>query len=414
MAQLRKRIFVTAGYNSVSMGPGRKEFDPKAKDRPGIEHWIFEAGRGALAGVAHPEAIDEGVISNFMAARFCHQGNLAGFVPAIHPSLMYKPVTRVEGACGSGGMAILTGAKAVLAEVAESVLVVGAEVQNTVKSIYGADYLAGAGHYSAERKNGHAFFFPSKFSERAGAYFAKYERDATRKGMASWYAQMVQNARTDPNAQEHHNKIEDLVAAALAPPRPDSFVEHLNVFDCSKVSDGGSALIVASEEGLKRLGVRREDAVELVAFGQAEGDITAAPSDLTEVATTKNAVAKAFANAGIGKGDLGLLELHDCFTITAVLALEAVGVAARGKGAAAILEGKTRRDGELPTNLSGGLIGYGHYVGGTGVRQAVDILRQLTGKAGGSQVKVKKPHGLMISMGGDDKTVSAIAFRQVS
>ena len=96
-------------------------------------------------------------------------------------------------------------ANAILADLADAVLVIGVEVQNTVKAIYGADILAGAGHYSRERKNGHAYFFPNLFSDRAGAYYEKCGQEETRKGMAEWYALAVENARSNPKAQEHHN-----------------------------------------------------------------------------------------------------------------------------------------------------------------------------------------------------------------
>ena len=101
MSFFRKKIYATAGYYTVSLGQGRKEFRPK-DSRPGIEHYIKEAGQGSIAQVANPEAIDEGVMANFMMARYNRQGNRPGFFPMIHPSFKYKPSTGVEGACDSG------------------------------------------------------------------------------------------------------------------------------------------------------------------------------------------------------------------------------------------------------------------------------------------------------------------------
>ena len=272
MKALRRRVFVTAGSNTISLGSGRKEFNPK-KPRPGLEHYIREAGQGALAQVSGPDAIDEGVISNFMAARFNRQGNLAAMMPMVDPRLEYKPLVRVEGACGSGGLALATAAKFVLAETAETVLAVGVEVQNTVKAVYGADILGGAGHYASQRKCGHAYFFPGKFSDRACAAYKEFGYDRVREAMARWYERAVLNARKCPKAQEHHNSIEDLFAAGMTPPNPKAFCECINAYDCSKVSDGASAVVFASEEGLKRLGVEKKDAVELVGFGQVVADI---------------------------------------------------------------------------------------------------------------------------------------------
>ena len=244
MEKLRRKIYMTAGYNTISLGTGRKEFHPK-KPRPGIDHYIQEAGRGALAQIAGAEKVDEGVIGNFMAERFNKQGHLNAFFAAIDEQLNWKPVHRVEGACASGGLALTAGIRSILAETAEVVLAIGVEVQNTMKAIYGADVLAGAGWFQ-ERKTGHAYYFPGKFSDRAGAYFEKYGREKTRKAFARWYRNAIENARLCPTAQEYHNTTEDLETLALTEPNPKMFVEHLNVFDCSKVSDGASAMVIVS------------------------------------------------------------------------------------------------------------------------------------------------------------------------
>jgi len=412
MKKLRKPVYFTSGYNTVSFGSGRKEFHPK-KSRPGLEHYITEAGKGVLAQIGDPNLVDEGVISNFMAARFNKQGNLASLMVHIHPSFEYKPMVRVEGACGSGGLCLTTAIKTVLSETADVVLGVGVEVQNSVKAIYGADILAGAGYFTEERKSGHAYFFPAKFSERTGAYFAKFGEEKTRKAMATWYEIAILNARKNPKAQEYHNTIEDLFAAGMTRPNPKIFCNDINVFDCSKVSDGASALLVASEEGLTKMGIPKSKAAELVGFGIAVADLTQPPPDLTKMTTVGNAVSKAYEMAGIGPKDIGILEVHDCFTIGGILELEAAGFVKYGKGPDFVLDGKTRPNGELPTNATGGLIGFGHYTGGTGVRQAVDLVHQLTGQAGDCQVNLssQRPYGLMISMGGNDKTVVSCIFK---
>ncbi len=405
-------MFATAGFNTVSLGTGRKEFHPK-KPRPGIEHYIQEAGRGVLAQISDPEVIDEGIIGNFMAARFNRQGNLPGLIPTIHPSLEYKPCTRTEGACASGGLALTTSVKTILSEMADVVLTIGVEVQNTVKAIYGADILAGAGHYASERKHGHAYFFPAKFSDRAGACYEKFGHDRTRRGMARWYERAILNARRCPEAQEYHNTAEDPFILGMTPPDPHVFVDHLNVYDCSKVSDGASALLFCSEEGLRKLGISKEEAAEVVSYGQCQANLTEPPVDLTRLTTTAKAVERAYAGAEITKDDLGVLEVHDCFTIGGLLAMEATGFADYGTAPDFVYDGGTAPDGTIATNTTGGLIGFGHYTGGTGVRQAVDVVKQLTGEAGDCQVAIgpEKPYGMLISMGGNDRTVVAMVFR---
>lgn len=413
MKKLRKKVYMTAGYNTISLGTGRREFNPK-KSRPGIEHYIKEAGQGVLKQIGGAKNVDESVIGNFMAGRFNSQGHLDGFIPMIDKELVMKPSVRVEGACASGGLSLVTGIRNILAETAEVSLSLGFEVQNTVKAIYGADILALAGWFQ-KRKQGHAYFFPGQFSDRAGAYYEKYGYDRTRTGMARWYANAIENARLDPTAQEYHNTNPDPYATALKmQPNGKSFVDHLTVLDCSKVSDGASAIAICSEDGLKRIGIEKKDAVEVIGFGHAVRDITTDPADLTELETIKFAAYAALKNAGITIGQVGTIETHDCFTIAGILAVEALGLAAKGEGADYVAEGKTSRNAEIPFNTTGGLIGWGHPTGGTGVHQGVTIWQQLTGKAGNAQIKINedRPYGLTINMGGDDVTVTSIVFKR--
>jgi acetyl-CoA C-acetyltransferase len=414
MKPLRRKVYMTAGHNTISLGTGRKEFHPK-KPRPGIEHYVKEAGSGTLKQIGGAVHVDECVIGNFMAARFNKQANLAAMFPMIDEGLLWKPAMRVEGACASGGLALMAGIKSVLAETAEVVLALGVEVQNTVKAIYGADILAGAGWFQ-DRKTGHAYFFPGQFSDRAGAYFEKYGRDKTRKAFARWYRSAIENARLCPTAQEYHNTTEDLESLGLTEPNPNAFVDHLNVFDCSKVSDGASAIAIVSEQGLARIGIAREDAVEILAWAHIEADLTQPPTDRTVLETTKRAVRFALDTAGITPADLGTVEAHDCFTIAGILATEAIGLADPGTGTDYVLAGNTARDGKVPFNTTGGLIGWGHPTGATGVHQAVTLWEQLTGKAGDAQIEMPpdRPYGLSVNMGGDDKSLAVIVYRRAA
>ena len=410
--KLRRKVYMVAGYNTISMGTGRSEFHPQ-KPRLSLEEYIKEAGEQVLEQIGGAAHVDECVISNFIAARYNKQANLAAFFPYIDKGLTHKPCVRVEGACATGGLGLATGIKSILAETADVVLVVGVEVQNSVKAVYGADILAAAGWYK-ERKAGHAHFFPGKFSDRAGAYFEAYGREKTRKAMARWYRNAIENARLCPTAQEFENKTDDLEKLALTEPNPRTFVDHFNVYDCSKVSDGASAIAIVSEEGLKRCGIDKKGAIEVAGLGQAEYDLTLPPENPLRLATTQAAFKKAMAMAGITKEQLSTVECHDCFTIAAVLAVEALGFAGPGEGPNFILEGHTTRDGQIPFNTTGGLIGWGHPTGATGVHQAVTIWEQLTQKAGNAQISIssEKPYALSVNMGGDDKTLVAVVYKK--
>lgn len=409
---MKKRIFITAGYNTISLGTGRKEFNPK-KERPGIEHYVKEAGTATLKMIGGAENVDEIVISNFNAAQYNNQGNLPGYAPFIDEKLRYKPSTRVEGACGSGGIGLATAVKFLLSGESDVVLTVGFEVQNTVKAVYGADYLATAGWWK-DRKDGHAHFFPGQFSNRAGKYYEKYGKEYARKGMIQWYINAINNARLDETAQEYHNADLDLFTTTNIEPNGKTFVDNLTVFDCSKVSDAASALAVMTEDGLKRCGIDFKDTIEIVGYAQAEDDITTQPEDPTRLLTTEHAVKLAMKRAGITKDQICTVETHDCFSIAGIMATEAIGFAEHGKGPEFVLNGKTAHDGEVPFNTTGGLIGWGHPVGATGVHQAVTIWQQLTEKADKAQIKLpkEKPYGMTINMGGDDKTVTCIIYKK--
>lgn len=410
MKKFRKKVFAAAGYNTIFFGSGRKDFDPTKPMRT-FDQYLKEAAQGTCAQVKNSE-FDEGIIGSFMSGRFIHQANLPGFLPFMIPSLYGKACTGIEGACGTGGRAIATAVRSILSDLADSVFVVGFEMQNSMKAVYGADVLAGAAYYQKERKGGHAFFFPGIFAERAGAYYKKYGYENARKAMAKWYENAILNARKNPKAQEYENASPDLFALGMTLPDPDRFIPYLNFYDCSKVSDGASSLLLLSEEGLKKCGIDPSAAVEILAIGDAEGDITQAPSDLTQLTTTEIASKKALEQAGITINELSLLELHDCFTITALLALEALGFAQPGEGAAFIMEGNTTKEGSIPINLSGGLGGFGHPTGATGVRQLVDLIHQFTEKAN-NQASLKTPFGMMISMGGNDKTLTALIVQKI-
>lgn len=409
---MRKKVYMTAGYNTISLGTGRKEFNPK-KSRPGLEHYLTEAGQATIEQLGGAENIDESVVGNFMAARYNKQGHLGAFAPMIDPKLTYKPSMRVEAACASGGMSLVTGIKSVLAESADTVLSMGVEVQNAVKAVYGADILAGAGWFS-KRKEGHAHFFPGQFSDRAGAYFEKFGREKTRKAFARWYKNAIENARLCPTAQEYQNTHPDPEGLAAGTEPSPMFVPNLTVFDSSKVSDGASAIGILSEEGLKRSGIAKSAAVEVAGYGHAVDDLTEDPQEPTRLQTMKAAIDKALSSAGITKDDLATVETHDCFSIAGIMSVEALGLAEHGKGTDYVLEGHTARNGKVPFNTTGGLIGWGHPTGATGVHMAVTIWEQLTGNAGEAQINIpaNRPYGMTINMGGDDKTVLAVVYKR--
>ena len=351
-----------------------------------------------------------------MAARFNKQGHLAALIPSIDPDLRWKPCTRVECACASGGVALTP------ADQERS----GRDGRRRPDGRRrGPEHRQGGlrsrhpgrGRLVPRRAQEPATPISSRplFSDRAGAYFEKYGRDKTRRAFARWYRNAVENARLCDTAQEFHNACEDLEALGLTEPNPRSFVDHLNVFDCSKVSDGAAAIAVMSEEGLERCGISKNEAVEVVGWGQVEADLTVPPADPTELETTRRAVQKALDAAGVKLDQIGTVECHDCFTISGLLSVEAIGFAGKGEGADYILAGKTSRQGDVPFNTSGGLIGWGHPDGRHRRPPGRHDLAAADGegrRTGSSRFRRKRPYGLSVNMGGNDKTVVAIVYKK--
>jgi acetyl-CoA acyltransferase len=293
-------------------------------------------------------------------------------------------------------------------------LVVGVEVQTTESARTGGDYLARASHYARQRSIDD-FTFPALFAVRAKAYreaFGVTDEDIGRVSVKA-YA----NANRNPLAHMRAVRM-DLATASTASDKNPIFLSnpelapYTKTSDCSQVSDGGSALIVVSEEGLRRLGKTPADAIEILAVSHATGDLWV-DGDPTKLDTTAHAAARAYQAAGIRPSDVQVAEVHDCFTVTELLMMEALGWAAPGQSAAMVREGRTAIEGDLPINTGGGLVGFGHPVGATGVKQVVEIWRQMKGRCGDYQVRSAPSIGLTANMGGDDKTVVVSIFRNL-
>jgi acetyl-CoA acyltransferase len=322
-------------------------------------------------------------------------------------------MTRVEGACASGGLAMACAVDAIRAGT-EVVLIAGVEVQTTESARVGADYLARAADYARQRSIDD-FTFPALFGRRSKHYQERYGVTGEDIGRAAVKA--YANANKNPLAHMYTRKMNLDTAAAASEKNPcflgnAEYAPFIKMSDCSQVSDGASAAILVSEEGLKKLGKRESDAVELIGLGHSVSSLFV-DGDPTELSTVKHAAQKAYKAADIGPGAIQVAEVHDCFTVTELMMYEALGFADPGQGAALLRDGVTELGGRLPVNTGGGLVGFGHPVGATGVKQAVEIYRQLKGQCGAYQVAHHPTFGLSANMGGDDRTVVVGIFRNL-
>jgi acetyl-CoA acetyltransferase len=415
---LARRTFVVGGHTTPFIGKKHPDFvwkghpDFGKRDNPTLDDYVSQSVNGALdaTGTA-ADAVDRVWIGNFVGELFSKQGHLGAAVVGANQGLAYKPSTRVEAACASGGLAFGAAVESIQAG-ADIVLVVGVEVQTTESARVGGDYLARASHYPRQRAIDD-FTFPALFALRTRAYrerFGVTEEDVGRLAVKAYG-----NANRNPLAHMVQVKM-DLETASSASERNPNFLSnaelspYIKMSDCSQVSDGGSAIVIASERGLAKLGKVASDATELVGFAHATGNLWK-DGDLTRLETTAAAAQQAYTRAGVRPSDIQVAEVHDCFTVTELLMMEALGFAAPGQSAAMVREGRTAVEGDLPINTGGGLVGFGHPVGATGVKQILEIHRQMKGQCGDYQVPKQPTVGLAANMGGDDKTVIVSIFR---
>lgn len=413
-----RNVYIAGGSNTPFIGKFHPEFvwkghpDFGKRQNPNIDGYIRTATLDALTQAGcEPVQVDRAYVGNFVGELFESQGHLGSVLVAAHPDLAGKPVARLEGACASGGLALAAGFDAVRAG-ADIVLVVGAEVQTTASARVGADYLARAAHYARQREIDE-FTFPALFARRTKHVVESTDTTLDDCALASVkaYANANRNHRAHMNAVkmsfEKARTVSDKNPAFLG---NDELKPYVRVSDCSQVSDGGSGIVLCSAEGLQRVSKTVRDSVELVTVEVGVASIAEDPNPL-RLDNTAATVARAFGVARIAPTDVHVAEVHDCFTIAEILMYEALGWASQGKGASLLREGVTAIDGRIPVNPGGGLVGFGHPVGATGVKQAVEIYSQMQGLCGDYQLRRRPEVGLSVNMGGDDRTCVVSLYR---
>ncbi len=350
-----------------------------------------EACRAAIedAGVG-PERVEAFFLGNFASQAFTGQNHLAPSV-AHAAGLGPVPCTRVEGACASGGLAVRQGALAVASGTADIVLVAGVEKMTSAGSERTAEILAAAGEFECEASLGATF--PALFALIARRHMHEY--GTTPEDLADVAVKNHAHGHFNPDAhfQKEITKEEALSAREVATP--------LRLFDCAPISDGAAAVLLCASELAADL---RPDPVRLLASAQAsDSPALADKGDITRFRATVRAAEEAFQSAGIQPEEIDLAEVHDCFTIAEILALEDIGFYRKGEGARGASEGETALGGAMPVNTSGGLKAKGHPVGATGVAQICELVRQLRGEAGPRQVRGAEV-GLAHNLGGSGAT----------
>mmetsp|Transcript_81097 Transcript_81097/g.224418 ORF Transcript_81097/g.224418 Transcript_81097/m.224418 type:complete len:421 (+) Transcript_81097:108-1370(+) len=417
-----RRVFLVGGHITPFIGKGSKNFiwkkhpDFGKKTNPTLKDYIVDSIKGTMANTgAQGSLVDRVYIGNFAGELFNQQGHLGAAVAAGDAGLLFKPSMRVEGACASGGLAAAAAVQAVKAG-DDCVLAIGAEMQSTATAREGGTFLARAADFERQA-NIDDFTFPCLFARRTKAYLARYPH-TTFEDLGKVAAKAYGNGNLNPLAHMHGVKVSEEYASTPSDKNPNflsnqEFSSFLRVTDCSQVSDGGAGCIVASEEGIRKLGCSRSDCIEVVGCDYGTGDLWSDPPDLTEMTTIKTVVRRLLAAHSLSIQDMSVAELHDCFTMAEMLAYEAIGLAEPGRASDVVRSGGTARSGQLPVNTGGGLISFGHPVGATGVKQLMEVYRQMKGLCGDYQLASRPELGLTVNMGGDDKTVVAMVLKNL-
>ena len=358
-------------------------------DNETVESLIVRVTKEALdhAGIG-PEDVDEVLLGHFNAG-FSPQDFTASLVFQASDRFRFKPATRVENACATGSAAVHQAIKTIEAKRARTVLVVGVEQMTKTpgpdigKNLLKASYLPEDG----ETPSG----FAGVFGQIAGRYFQRHgdQSDALamiaaknhRNGVGNPYAQMRKDLGFDFCRQESEKN--PFVAGPL------------KRTDCSLVSDGAAAIVIADTE----TALQMPRAVAFRATAHAQDFLPMSKRDIVKFEGCSEAWRRALSQAGIELAELSFVETHDCFTIAELIEYEAMGLTPEGQGAVAIKEGWTEKDGKLPVNPSGGLKAKGHPIGATGVSMHALSAMQLCEEAGDIQVRNPVLGGIF-NMGG--------------
>lgn len=342
--------------------------------------------RSAVDGVcreidADPAALDVGSIGAACNFSLNEQGLLAGLMAQV-PGLETKSIEAVENACASGGQAVLSVAHKLLAGLGDTGIAVGYEKMRDRDGKMDGKLIGKVlGYFShPDEREGKVFVFPHLFAEIMQFYMAQY--GATERDLAAIAVQEYANAKHNSCAQMQ--KVQISLDDAVKIEGINRYVVDglpLKTYDCSQITDGYAALILTTEEGLAKLGVRKSECVELAGFGQAVDALQKQGRDVLHPAGANRAMQAAYTMAGVAPADVNVAEVHDCFTVMGAIGTEVIGKAEPGQGARYWVEGKAAPKGECGINTSGGLIAKGHPIGATGIAMIGWAAQQLLGKA---------------------------------
>jgi acetyl-CoA C-acetyltransferase len=334
---------------------------------------ITEAGLNAIQDANIEGADLEAMyVGNMSAGLFVQQEHIASLI-ADHAGLNPIPSSRVEAACASGGLALRSGIMAVASGYHDIVISAGVEKMTDV--VDPTPIVATAADQEWETQQG--VNFPSLYAMMARRHM--YEYGTTREQLAMVSVLNHKNGARNPLAQFPMEITVDQVLNS------SMVADPLRLLDCSPITDGAAAVILCPAEDARRY---TDTPVYVKASAQASGTIGLYERrDITTIDATVHAARKAYEMASLKPKDIDVVEVHDCFSINGLLAIEDLGFVEKGKAGPAVEDGITELDGQIPVNPSGGLKSRGHPLGATGIAQTAEIVWQLRGEADKRQVE---------------------------
>ena len=384
----RPEVYVLGGYQTDFARNWTKE----------NKHFSALMREGVLGALERcdiaPEEVQSAHVGNFAAELYCMQGHLGAFFTEVDPKFSGLPTSRHEAACASGSIAILAASAEIEAGRYDLQAVVGIEQMKTVSAAQGGSYLGTAAWYDLEAK-GVEFPFPKLFGRLGDEYDRRY--GLKDEHLAEISRINYENAKLNANAQTRTWYMNKQHALCRTEDNP-AVGGRIRISDCSQVTDGAVCVFLASrayaEKWAKGRGVELAKIPRIKGWGhntarlRFDDKIAESRDQQFVLPHVRSTITSAWKRAGIADvNGVDGIETHDCFTTSEYMAIDHFGITAPGESWKAVEAGWLEIDGKHPINPSGGLIGAGHPVGATGVRQLLDAALQVTGRAGEYQVE---------------------------
>lgn len=326
-----------------------------------LKQLLLDACSEALKDAGNPK-IDAVFVGNFLGGSISNQ-EILGAIVANDLGLGFVPATKVEGACASGGIALRQGILGILSGEYDTVLVAGVEKMKHATTADVTQGINAAMDTNSNEKNA-GLTFPGFFGVLANRYF--HETGATKEHLARVALKNRENGVNNPLAQfPKPTTLEEIMNARM-------ITDPLGLFDCSPMTDGAAAVVIS----------RKKSPIHIRASSQVSGPTQMQDAkNLLSIPAIGESGRIAYEKAGLGPEDIDVVEIHDCFSMTEIIAIEELGFFPKLEGWKAVEEGRTKVAGDKPVNTSGGLLSRGHPIGATGIAQIYQLVRQLRGNA---------------------------------